>query len=272
MDSETESRIVAAANELYRQHQAREHFAILPPEICPRDLDEAYRVQAALQRLYEQAAGGRAVGGHKVALTSQAMQELCRADQPAGASIFADVVYDSGVTVRHADYVNLGVESEMAFRLGADLPDIGRAHDIDSVGPALSGCMAAIEIIEDRNADYTTFGPGAPLFCTIADLGWNRGCVLGAETTDWRDLDLAGLHAVMEINGKVVGEGHGRDALGHPLTSLAWVANHRISQGAHLRAGEVVMTDSVVATRPLKPGDVMRTVFETLGEARINVV
>lgn len=271
MTDEIEDRAAAAAQEFYRQHRARENFDVLPAEICPRSLEEAYVIQAALERLYQDAAGGRAIGGYKVALTSDAMQSLCNMKQPIGASIFADLVYDTGVTLQDSDYIHLGVESEMAFRLGADLPDIGRPYDMESVSGAVSGCMAAVEIIEDRNVDYLTIGPGASLFCCTADLAWNRGCVLGREFKDWRNLDLANLHAVMEINGKIIGEGHGRDALGHPLTSLAWVANHQIALGRHLRTSNIVMTGSVVASQWLKPGDTMRTVFETLGEAKLTV-
>jgi 2-keto-4-pentenoate hydratase len=272
MVGEMDNRIAAAAREFYRQHDAREKFDTLAVDICPQSLDEAYQAQGALEQLYQEAHGGRAIGGYKVALTSLAMQTLCNVDQPAGASIFSDVIYENGVTLRHADYINLSVESEMAFRLKADLPDINRPHDRDSVTKAISGCMAAVEIIDDRGADYSKFGPGAPLYCCVADLGWNRGCVLGSETKNWQDLDIANLKAVMEINGEIVGEGHGRDALGHPLTSLAWVANHQITRGRPLSAGDVVMTGSVVKTRLLKPGDVMRTVFETLGEAKLIVV
>ena len=273
MTDDVQARLDGAATELFRQHQAGEDFSILPPDLCPRDFGEAYRAQAILMEMHRTAGGAdRTIGGYKVALTSPAMQALCHVDEPAGAAIFADLIYESGVTVRHTDYVHLGVESEMAMRLSADLPDRGMPYDQDSVADAVGACMAAIEIIEDRNVDYDTLGPGPSILTGTADLGWNRGCVLGAEVTDWQALDLGALPAAMEINGKVVGEGHGRDALGHPLNSLAWVANHQISQGNHLRAGDIVMTGSVVTSHWLQPGDVMRTVFERLGEAKLVVV
>ena len=76
----------------------------------------------------------------------------------------------------------------------------------------------------------------------------------------------------MLINGQVVGTGYGRDVLGHPLDSLAWVANHLINRGRSLRANDIVMTGSVVRTHWLRQGDQMITRFDAFGDAVLNVV
>ena len=75
----------------------------------------------------------------------------------------------------------------------------------------------------------------------------------------------------MIINGEEVGHGHGADALGHPLSALAWLANSLLRRGRMLRAGDVVLTGSIVATKWLQPGDEMTTIIDGLGEARLKV-
>ena len=260
------SRVEEAAAELARQHKHREPSRRLPDDLRPRGMDEAYDVQEALVGLLLSGANRR-IAGWKVALTSKVMQQLCGVDQPAAGCLLSDRIHLSGAEIRAADWLRVGVESEIAVRLGRDLPAGGAPHDRDSVAPAISACMPAIEIIDDRNADYRELD----LLTLVADNAWNGGVVLGPELTDWRAVDLEALRGRMVINGETVGEGHGRDVLGHPLESLAWLANHVNRRGAMLRAGDVVMTGSVVATKWLKQGDEMRTVFDGLGEAVVNV-
>ena len=136
-----------------------------------------------------------------------------------------------------------------------------------SIREAVASCMAAIEIVDDRAIDYSLID--APLL--IADNSFNAGCILGDEISDWQDLDLAALAGRMLINGEVVGEGVGGDALGHPLVPLSWLANNLNDRGTMLRAGDVVLTGSIVATKWLQPGDHMVTEVDGLGRASLTV-
>jgi 2-oxo-3-hexenedioate decarboxylase/2-keto-4-pentenoate hydratase len=95
---------------------------------------------------------------------------------------------------------------------------------------------------------------------------------LGQEVTDWKALDFENLRGEMAINGQTVGEGHGRDVMGHPFEPLAWLANALIARGKHLRKGMVVMTGSIVATKRPKPGDKISVSVEGLGMAAMTVV
>jgi 2-keto-4-pentenoate hydratase len=269
--SESTDKVQRIAQELYRQHKACEDFRSLPPDLMPTDFDETYLAQDALMALYLAEDKTRRIGGYKVALTSQIMQEMLGVTSPAGGLIRADQIYSSGVTLPATNFVRLGVESEIAMRLDADLGNIGKPHDGDSVASAVACCMAAIELIEDRNATYAEADKRGTILCGTADLSWNRGCVLGPEFTNWRDLDLRAASAQMLINGEVVGEGKGEDVLGDPMTSLAWVANHLLARGRSLKAGDIVMTGSVVRTNWLKAGDEMRTQFDVLGDAVLHV-
>ncbi len=132
---------------------------------------------------------------------------------------------------------------------------------------AVAACAAGIELIEDRAADYETV-TALPL---IAENAWNGGIVVGPEVSAWRALDLAAARGAMSINGEEVGEGHGRDALGHPLEAVVWLANALGARGKTLRRDMVVMTGSIVTTKYLRAGDTATVAVDGLGEARLTV-
>ena len=104
--------------------------------------------------------------------------------------------------------------------------------------------MGAIELVDDRYEDYSVLS--APVL--IGDDFFNAGVVLGAEQTDWRDLDLKAVRGTLWIDGEERASGLGADILGDPLEALAWLANHRAGMGRPLRAGTFVMLGSVVQT------------------------
>ncbi len=258
--------IAAAARHLFDAARAKERGAPLPPDLTPPDVPAAYLVQDMLQAFWAEAGAGE-VAGWKVALTSKVMQELVGVAQPCEGAIFASRVHRNTVSLPHDNFVNIGVESEIAVRLARDLPASDGPYDRDNIRGAVAACMAAIEIVDDRAIDYGLVD--APLL--IADNSFNAGCILGPEVTDWQGLDLAALPGRMEINGEVVGEGVGGDALGHPFVPLAWLANNLNERGTMLHAGDVVLTGSIVATKWLQPGDHMVTKVDGLGEASLTV-
>jgi len=261
-----EGPIEAAARALYRDHLERQKLEPLPDEIRPRDTAQAYAIQDRLQALYAEA--GHALAGWKVALTTPVMQALVGIDHPLEGGIFADRVYVGQARRKAADYVNIGVESEIAVRLGRDLGADGAPYDRNSVADAVEACMAAIEIVDDRGIDYKRLD--AELL--IADNAFNFGCVLGPPVSDWRRLDLAAIAGRMVINGETVGEGTGSAVMGHPFEALAFLANSLVRRGRPLAAGQIVMTGSIVATKWLKAGDEMATVIDGLGEARLSLL
>ena len=254
-----------AAEQLFAQHQARRSLADVADDFWPSDLPAAYAVQDHLQQLYSDA--GHRIAGWKVALTTPVMQALVGIDHPCEGAIFADRVHQDQAMLQAADFVNIGVESEIAVRLGRGLGADGTPYDREGVADAVAACMAAIEIVDDRAIDYKRLN--APLL--VADNAFNFGCVLGPEVAEWRDLDLAALGGRMVINEATVGEGVGADVLGHPLEALAWLANSLARRGRPLQAGQIVMTGSIVATKWLKAGDNMATQIDGLGEARLRL-
>ena len=245
-------RIVA----LFRE---RRQTDVLPRELYPADLDDAYRIRAAFQAIEE--AGGRGpIAGWKIAITTKVMQELCGIEEPCYGAIFASEVHRRKAELRARDYCRLGIETEVAMRLGADLPQGGSR---EQVARAVESATAAIELIEDLRYDYKRIEAPA----IVAGNAWNAGIVIGEPNPDWRALDLATVRGSLRINGEEVGTGLGGDVMGHPLNALAWLANTLAAAGTPLRAGMVVMTGSIVSTRFPAVGDAVEVEISGLGRA-----
>ncbi|MEM8699695.1 MAG: fumarylacetoacetate hydrolase family protein [Pseudomonadota bacterium] len=228
------------AHEIRAQHRARRRFYALTGGLAPGDLDEAYAAQFALHRLEER--GGRGpLGGRKIALASKVQQELCGIDHPIAGGIYAPEIYESPAEIALAAYHGLGVEFELAVEIGRDIT--GPGHDVESIRSHITGLRPAFELIIDRDANYETLDART----MIADNAWCAGVILGDPIPDWQDLDLAALPCRLEWSGEDPAEAVTGDA--DPLGSLAWVANLVTGQGEKIRAGEIVITGSVIKTR-----------------------
>jgi 2-keto-4-pentenoate hydratase len=260
-------RIAQAAQFLLEEHRTRQPFAPLPAPCAARTVDEAYAMQEAFHALMAATRGP--VAGYKIALTTPVMQHMVGFHEPVSGAILAKTVHQSPCTIRSTDYGRLGVECEIAVRLEADLPVTPAPYRRDQITAAIGAVMAAFELIDDRHADYTQIAP--QILSLIADNAWNGGIVLGPPATDWRTMDLAAVHGTMLINDAVVGEGYGRDVMGHPLDALVWLANGLAKRGKRLLRGMVVMTGSIVATKFVHPGDTVRFWIDGIGEVRLNV-
>ncbi|HZS85272.1 MAG TPA: hypothetical protein VFA50_20530, partial [Stellaceae bacterium] len=166
------------AHHLHEVYRERRKLEPLPLELRPADLAEAYAMQERLQALFHPARG--AIAGYKIAITTPVMQRLMGIDHPCGGAIFAGMLHPSPARLSCAAYVNVAVECEIAVRLGADLP-AGHRYDRHNVAEAVDACMAAIEIIDDQNADYRL----ATACDLVANNAWNAGCVTGPPMTRW---------------------------------------------------------------------------------------
>lgn len=267
----TVPRIERAGEWLLEAHRARATFAPLPEELAPRDASDAYAIQSEFAGMRAATLGQ--VTGYKIALTTPAMRAMVGLnDSIAGCMLDKTILrHRPGAVarVRAADYVRLIVEFELGFELAEDLPAIGAPYDRKRVAAAVAAVMPALELADDRNADYKAL-PANPLML-IADNAWNEGAVLGEPLRDWHGLDLGALRGVASINGETVGEGHGRDVMGHPFEALAWVANNLAARGLGLWRSDIVITGSLVTTKFPKAGDRIRFEAGALGSVELAV-
>jgi 2-keto-4-pentenoate hydratase len=263
----TEPRIERAGAWLYEAHRARRRFAPLPAELAPAGVAEAYAIQSEFVGMRAATLG--VVAGYKIALTTPAMRAMVGLNDAVAGDMLDKTIRRGNASVRAADFVRLLVEFEIAVEIAEDLPAIGAPYGRDRVAQAVGALMPALELADDRNADYSTL-PANPLML-VADNAWNEGAVLGAAVKDWRGVDLAALRGVATINGREVGQGHGRDVMGHPLDALAWLANNLASRGLGLWRGDVVITGSLVTTKYPRAGDRIRFEADALGAVELRV-
>lgn len=229
-----------AAERLLAEHKANVTFKPLGPSDGPTTIADAYDIQERYVGLLR-GEHGDAVG-YKVGLTSATMQKFCGIDHPIAGVVLASRVHRSGATVRRADFGRLGLEFEIAVRITSDVPVTGAPCTAEIIAPHIGGVCAAIEVVDDRRADYGKLD----VLSLVADNSWNGGIVLSEFAVKWPDLaDVLG-HATGSHGA--IGEGSGRDILGHPFNSAAWLATQLASRGTGLKAGDVVMTGSVMKT------------------------
>ena len=166
-------RLDAMARHMWDARRARANYVNLPEHLKPDSIAEAYAAQEVYYRLAEPTYGP--VGGVKVATTTKVMQQLMGITHPCGGAIFARTIHASPARIAKSDFVNLRVESEIALKLGADMPASNAPWTADSVAPFVAGAMAAYELIEDRNAVYRE----TQAVSMIVENCWNGGVVVG---------------------------------------------------------------------------------------------
>jgi 2-keto-4-pentenoate hydratase len=233
-----------AAALLLAEHRANRRFKPLGPPAAPVTISDAYDIQEKYVWLLRSEHGDAV--GYKVGLTSAAMQAFCGIDHPIAGVVLGRRVHRSGAIIRRSDFGRLGLEFEIAVRIKSDVPVTGSSCSAEMIEPHIGGVGAAIEIVDDRDADYGNLD----VLSLVADNSWNGGIVLSEFATTWPDLENVLGRATKD--GTTIGEGYGRDILGHPFNSVAWLATQLASRGQGLKAGQVVMT-----------GSVMKTVFPT---------
>ena len=262
----TPETVDAAARTCLDMHRTRARYRPLDAGVRSAPLDDAYRIQDALHGLMAKAGRGE-IAGWKIALTSKAMQQMTGVDQPAAGAIFSTAVLASPARNDLARYHHLGVEFEVAVRLGDDLPASGGPWTRASVAGRVAACLPAFELVEDGDADYKTLDA----FTLVAQNTWNGGVVLGAPVTAWRNVDLESAVTRAWVNGEPAGQGKTGDALGHPFEAVAWLANLLNGRGRMLERGMLVMTGSSITTKFPSPGDRVRFAIDGLGEVALEV-
>jgi 2-oxo-3-hexenedioate decarboxylase/2-keto-4-pentenoate hydratase len=253
------NKTVAAAEIIASARRSRAPLQPLAADIAPQDEAEGYRIQDAVHGLLAADFGARA--GYKIGCTSKVMQEYLDIPHPCGGGVFTRGVHDSGVSLSTKDFVRVGVECEIAVRLARDLVLTEAPFTAEWVAESIEAYLPAIEIVDDRYVDWQTMG--APTL--IADDFFAAACVLGKPVARTAAPDLFKVIGRALINGKEAGQGTGADVLGHPHHALAWLANHLAASGQGLRAGEIVLTGSLVKTIWLKAGDSVVMELQGLG-------
>lgn len=223
-------------------------------------VEDAYAIQ--LDQLDRRLAAGRVVRGHKVGLTSPAMQRQMKVDQPDFGYLLDDMFFPEHDQVPMARFVQPRVEPEVAFLLKRDLA--GPGITVAAAIAAVEFVLPAVEIIDSRIRDWRI-----SITDTIADNASSGGVVLGAQAVPFDQYDLRLLGCVVTRNGRITETGAGGAVLGHPVLALAWLANTLGARGRGLAAGDVVLPGSLTASVPVTAGDCFVAEFAGLGTVTV---
>ena len=239
------------------------------PEVCrPASLMDAYQIQARLRELLGFRAPGPQVGW-KIGCTTPVMQDYLKIPHPCAGTLYRKSLYQETAKLRADKYFTLGLECEIAVRLGMDLPRQSTPRTRQEIREAVSEVMASIEIVEHRFKDFSKVK--APSL--VADDFFSAGCVIGAPMKPDEISDLAGLRGGFSIDGASPdATGSGAEILGHPLTALAWLADHVAGLSTPLQKGQIVTLGSVVKTIYPEPGQIIEARIDRLPVATVEVV
>jgi 2-keto-4-pentenoate hydratase len=248
------------ADELERAE--RDRVAIDPLVARHPDIDvvDAYEIQ--LINIRRRLDSGARVVGHKVGLSSKAMQEMMGVDEPDYGHLLAEMEVYEDVPVEADRYLFPRVEVEVGFVLGADLP--GADCTEEDVLAATVAYAPSIELIDSRIKDWNI-----GLADTISDNASSAGFVLGKERVAPKDIDIKSIDAVLTRNGEVIAEGRSDAVLGDPVIAVAWLARKVASFGVRLKAGDVVLPGSCTRAIDARPGDAFHAEFAGLGSVRL---
>ena len=248
-----------ALDEAERTRQQIRMISLAHPDIT---MDDAYRVQDAWLDL--KLARGRKIIGHKIGLTSRAMQRTSQIDEPDYGVLLNDMLFADASDIPVDRFVELRVEVELAFILGKTLR--GPRCTMSDVMGATDYVIPAIELIDARIQRFDpATGRPRKVLDTIADNAASAGLVMGGRPIRPFDVDLRWVSALMSRNGTIEDSGVAAAVMNHPANGVAWLANKLAAFGAELAAGEIILSGSFTAPLAASVGDAFHVDYGQLG-------
>ncbi|OBG86501.1 2-keto-4-pentenoate hydratase [Mycobacterium sp. E802] len=225
------------------------------------DVVDAYEIQ--LINIRQRVAEGAKIVGHKVGLSSKAMQDMMGVEEPDYGHLLDEMEVFEDVPVKSGRFLYPRVEVEVGFILADDLPGAGCTEE--DVLAATAAFAPAIELIDTRITNWQI-----KLCDTIADNASSAGWVLGEARVSPKDIDICNIDAVLTNHGEVVAEGRSDAVLGNPVTAVAWLARKVESFGVRLKAGDIVLPGSCTRAIDAPPGSDFVADFAGLGSVRLS--
>jgi 2-oxo-hept-3-ene-1,7-dioate hydratase len=258
----TEKERQEAADALLRAEVERKPV-IQPSRTYPNlELEDAYKIQA----LWAQAriAKGARIVGHKIGLTSRAMQMASKMTEPDYGVILDDALFNDGAQIKADLFIKPRLEVELAFVMGEDLE--GSSTRIYDVMRATEFVVPALEII-----DYRTEVPRA-ITDTIADNAAFGAIVVGGRIVRPMDVDIRWVGATLSKNGIIEESGVSAAIMGHPAAGIAWLVNKLHAVGGGLKKGQIVLAGSFTRPVDIAKGDVIQADYGPVGSIGVSFV
>ena len=260
----TGAEIDAHGDELYVALRERRTVPPLTARAPHITVDDSYRI--SLRMLERRLADGEKVIGKKIGVTSKAVQTMLGVYQPDFGYLTDRMAFHTPAEMPIGrELIQPRAEGEIAFFLKRDL--VGPGITPGDVLAATDSVVACFEVVDSRIEGWKI-----KIEDTVADNASSGLFVLGSERVDPRQVDFVTCGMVVEKNGEILSTGAGAAALGSPLNCVAWLANALGRYGTSLRAGEVILSGSLVPLEPVKPGDEMRVLVGGIGSASVRFV
>jgi 2-oxo-hept-3-ene-1,7-dioate hydratase len=236
-----------------------DHVSFRHPDMT---MDDAYAIQKSW--VDAKIAGGRHVIGHKIGLTSKAMQRAGNISEPDYGTLLDDMLLPAGQDLPFSRFIEPRIEVELAFIL--ERPLQGPGVTLTDVLSATAWVVPTLEIIDARirRVDPAT-GRTRKVLDTIADNAANAAIITGGRPVKVDTVDLRWVSALIYKNGVIEESGVAAAVLNHPANGVAWLANKLAPYDVSLAAGEIVLGGSFTAPVPIAPGDTFHVDYGPLG-------
>lgn len=256
-DNET---LYAVAAELYAAEAEGSAIEPIAQRYPNFGIPDSYAIQSI--NIARKRDAGAKVIGHKIGLTSLAMQEMMGVNRPDFGYLLDSMVLDATSAVPLSPYIRPRVEPEIAYVLDRELPMTGcTADDVESATAHVIPCL---ELIDSRIVDWNI-----GLIDTIADNASSAAIILGNMSIAPEKITSTGSRAEVRIGKKVMATGSTSDVLGHPANAVAWLANALGEFGVRLEAGHIILSGSCTRAIDVAAGDTITAEFDNLGAIEV---
>ncbi|MNF42106.1 2-hydroxyhexa-2,4-dienoate hydratase [compost metagenome] len=254
--------IQQAAARLDAAERSREQVRQFSLDYPSISIDDAYAIQRAW--VAQKIKDGRKLVGHKIGLTSRAMQVSSNITEPDYGALLDDMLFEEGSDIPFERFIVPRVEVELAFILGKPLR--GPNCTVFNVLDATEWVIPALEIIDARiqQVDPDT-RVTRKVFDTISDNAANAGVVMGGRAVRPTEIDLRRVPAILYRNGVIEESGVSAAVLNHPAKGVAWLANKLAPYDVTLEAGQIILGGSFTRPVAANPGDTFHVDYDQLG-------
>lgn len=259
-------KITALADELYQALRCRQTVLPLTEREAEITVDDAYAISKRIAEL--RVLSGEQIIGKKIGVTSAPVQNMLNVRTPDFGFLTNKMHYENGQDMPISrELIQPRAEGELAFCLKRDL--VGPGVTEKDVLAATDGVMVCFEVVDSRIRDWKIKYED-----TVADNASSGLYIVGKPVTP-KGLDLAKVEMVVEKNGKFLSKGHGEQALTgqpkllSPANCVAWLANTLGKYGIELKAGEIILSGSLVPLEPVMPGDYMKVTVAGIGTCQV---
>ncbi|MEI9533974.1 2-oxo-hept-4-ene-1,7-dioate hydratase [Moellerella wisconsensis] len=260
------SQVAQRLNNAEKKGEQIRQISLDHPEIT---IEDAYAIQREWVGL--KMSEGRILKGHKIGLTSKAMQTSSQIDEPDYGALLDDMFFADGSEIPFDRFIVPRIEVELAFVLAKPLR--GPNCTLFDVYNATDYVIPALELIDARchNIDPETQRP-RKVFDTISDNAANAAVIMGGRPIKPRDLDLRWISALLYRNGVIEESGVAAAVLNHPANGVAWLANKLAPHNVELDAGQIILAGSFTRPVPVRRGDTFHADYGVMGSISCHFV